>query len=705
MRTSVRVAIVAAVILFAARAAAAQADVVIAIDLSLSMKINDPGGNRFVGADQFMTMFSLYGRNRGGVVAFGNSASQVIPLDSLSFDQALTYKPILDRLGYEDWTELGLGLKLSRSLLGQSGRRKSVILISDGIVEGNPTARGAPKEQAREQARKELWGEFVPALKRDGVVVYTIGLYNLPSERLAPEQRDGENGLRRIADETGGFYTHVNNPEEFSQIYKRMLDDIGQPAGVAEVTSEKNSIQLTPADDGIIVFGPVRFVVRAPDGVAYSTDRATPDTPVKQKFAEYSNRVGILFLGRPDDIEQNHKSWTGRWSVEDLSGPGEVTYFSNIRQGSAQEGGDRREYFLNEYYAIEDSFAAKPGFDLEEYLKKCHEEYTLIPQGDSAGRPQSGTLRREGNVFKGDLLLDHEGDYILQLTFYYQDTPVKRPPIRLHVNKTPLVELLSPDVAGTQGEGFNVEAKENHAAFTGGSTEFKGLVGGRMTYSLRYGTEDPISLKPVNADSDVYRVTGLEFKKAGDLEIRGELNGKLVSQRPVKGGDPNIGQYNVKALVVRRVKVGNSWFWALLPWGGSSVGFLASVLGIYGFLQTWRLNRFDRGTLTGARSIPFEPAHKGRMRWLKDRPEVSIGGPGSDADVKEVGLKGGGQKPVMHFGVGLRGNYYIARTGDLDVFVNGSPLQESEQREIADLDQIVVRDDQQHDLMKFKFVV
>src|SRR5260370_42456803 len=100
-------------------------------------------------------MFSVYGTNRGGVVAFGNDASDIIKLEYLSFDQAGKRKPILEQLGSEDWTELGKGLDRSKIMLGSSERRRSIILISDGKVEGNPHSRGVSPEQARDHANRE----------------------------------------------------------------------------------------------------------------------------------------------------------------------------------------------------------------------------------------------------------------------------------------------------------------------------------------------------------------------------------------------------------------------------------------------------------------------------------------------------------------------------------------------------------------------
>lgn len=699
MKNSARSIVIIAIILLAASACVAQTDTVIAIDLSKTMKVNDPAGNRFIGVDEFMAMFSIYKDTRGGLVSFGNSASVVFPLERPSFEAAKAgkYTSVLDKLAYEDWTELGQGLKVSAEALGASERHKSIILISDGIVEGNPDTRGMSRIQAKEQALRELWGDILPKLKSANVTVYTIGLVKVSDE--------GEPVLKRIAVETNGFYTKVDNPEEFPLIYNQILASIGQPSAVAKVTSERNSILLTPADDGVIIFGTLGFTVRAPNGLTYRTDRETPDTPVKQKFAEYSNQIGILFLGRPDNIEQSEKFWTGRWSVEDIKGTGEVTYFSNVRPDAARSLPLVREYYLYEFIPIEYPFVANPGFDVESYLSKCRAEYYLVPQAHSAARTESGSLHLEKNTFKGEQLLSNEGDYLLQIKIFYQDVEKSPPPVHLHVNKTPLVELLSPENGGTKGESFTIEAKENDAAFTSDSAEIRGLTGGKMTYTLRYGSDSPLSLPPVSEEARTYRVAGLEFRKPGDLEITGLLNASLVTQSRGEHGEPVIGHYNVKALVARRVKVEKSWLGLVLPWGASSIGVISGLLSIYAFVfQRRRFNLLDEAALTGKRTISLGPEHKSRMRWFMDRPAVSVGGPGSNADVVEQGLKPGGTKPVMQFTVDLLGKqHYITRTGDLDVYVNGRPLQENEQRPINLGQQIVVCDKSGQDLMKFKF--
>ena len=93
-------------------------------------------------------------------------------------------------------------------------------------------------------------------------------------------------------------------------------------------------------------------------------------------------------------------------------------------------------------------------------------------------------------MFKGEQLLEKEGDYILQLKIYYEDTERwTQPPERVHVNKNPLVELSSPSENGKVGYKFRIEAKESNTASASYSPELKGLADGVMTLTIRYGSD------------------------------------------------------------------------------------------------------------------------------------------------------------------------------------------------------------------------
>jgi len=679
MKTSVKILIVLSILLLFTKQAAAQTDVVIAIDLSKTMEHNDPEKYRFTGADIALTMFAFYpGTNRGGVVSFGDDASDVIKMEYLSADQFAKYKPLLDRLGSETWTELGKGLTRSKEMLGSSGRKTSIILISDGIVEGNPSARGVSAERAKEQAENELWNTIIPSLRAARISVYTIGLFK--------DGQGDEKTLTRIAEQTGGFYTHVQTPEEFPQIYKRMLDDIDQPSGVTELTNG-TSIILTPFDQGLIVLGPTGFVLKSPNNLSYSTDKETIDTPVKQKFFEYSNKTAILFLGRPDNLELNGPFWNGRWLVEGLTGKGEATFISKVRLIRDPSLPKRRDYFLNEYYPIQYQFVTEPGTDAESILSKCAAEFILAPQGQSTAKPRLEKLERNGNVFSSEVLLDNEGDYLFEIKITYQDGSVERwtQRDRFHVSKIPLLTLTSPSGPAYVGSKFTVEVQQSGVG-TAGLLEAKGLVDSSMDLSLHYGTDDPIPLAATTTSTGVFRSEEQEFAKAGDLEIQGVLNGKLLMQLPGPNGEVDLRPYKVKARVAKKLNVENTISAMVLTIGYYGVGALSAASAILTILgavfRRPRYKELDQASLAGnqgTRTINLDPQHLSRpgrfLRWFRKRSATSIGGSASGADVIDGALNKGGEKPVIEISVKGHREYSITRVGDLSVSWNGRPLE------------------------------
>jgi hypothetical protein len=707
MSTSLKVFVVCAFVFLLAGAAAAQTDVVIAIDLSKSMRENDRLSYRFVGADVALTMFAFYGsNNRGGVVSFGDDAQDAIPLEHLAADQFEKYKPILDRMGSEDWTELGKGLARCQSMMSEPGRKRSIILISDGKVEGNPHVRGGTAQSAKDQAEKELWNSIIPALKSAAISVYAIGLFK--------EGQGDEKTLRGVATQTGGFYTHVEAPEEFPQIYKRMLDDIDHPSGVAELTNG-SSIQITAFDQALIVLGPTGFVLKSPNNLSYSTGRETPDSPVKQKSFEYNNQTAILFLGRPDNIESNGQFWNGRWSVEGLNGRAEATFISKVRLLRDPSLANRREYFLNEYYPIQYHFMTEPGLDADAILSKCRAKFILTARRPSNVPPVLEDVTRQGNVFTSEALLNAEGDYTFNIKIYYDNVSVERwtQSDNFHVSKMSLVTISNPDGPAYVGSKFRIEAQP--AAFgTAALPEVHGLVDSAITYSLRYGSDPPTVLGQTKEQNGIFRSDEQQFTQAGDLEIQGLLDGNLLMQLPGPNGQEIYTPYKVKALISKKVNV-KTTVWATVWKAGeySLVGLsaISALLTIGGFLfgrniQKPVFDRLDKATLMsdvrGVPSIRLKPQKLGenwQSRWLTFRPAVSVGGPQSSADIKDPRFGAVKGRPVFEFSM-KDNKYYITRTGALDVRVEGRSLEPNQPRLIAKNDEI---DIPEAEAAKFKF--
>jgi hypothetical protein len=257
------------------------------------------------------------------------------------------------------------------------------------------------------------------------------------------------------------------------------------------------------------------------------------------------------------------------------------------------------------------------------------------------------------------------------------------------------MEMMSPQQQGTKGDGFRIQVKENPNAFKNDSV-VKGLADSFMTFSLRYGPDDPISIEKVKLDqTGAFNSEELQYAKAGDLLVEGLLEGKLVAQRSVENGDPIISHYTVKARTFRKVKVQEGIISVVFPiasWGTAILAFLSSLVTIYVFVvQRPKYNQLDRAALTGTHTIQLEPDKKSWTRLFHPgAPTISIGGPESKADITDAKFANSGPEPVMEIAVGLDGQYRIARTGHLDVSVNKTPLTAKQEVILTPMDKITV---------------
>jgi len=159
-------------------------DVVLVIDRSGSMY-----GNKLSMAKQSAKMFVDLMRpgDKVGVVAFGSSASVVYPLQEIlatGTDIKGNAKNAIDALTASGGTSMGAGLQLGQSQLntnGQSDPIRLMLLLSDGVENGSPTA-----------------DQVLPGIITDKITVHTLALgIDADKEKL-----------ENIAIQTGGVYRY-----------------------------------------------------------------------------------------------------------------------------------------------------------------------------------------------------------------------------------------------------------------------------------------------------------------------------------------------------------------------------------------------------------------------------------------------------------------------------------------------------------------
>jgi len=190
----------------------AQSDVVLAIDVSGSMRAEDYQPNRLEAAKQAAITFvdELKGGDRVGVVAFSGVSRIVSPLSG----EKEVVKERIERVGFgtQDGTAIGDGLVSSVSLLsGSEERKRFVVLLSDG-----QNNRGVAPQDAAVYAEEQK------------VTVYTVGIGS-PRGKTPEGEVTGldQKTLKAIASATGGDYRLAESENDLSEVYSEIASTIG----------------------------------------------------------------------------------------------------------------------------------------------------------------------------------------------------------------------------------------------------------------------------------------------------------------------------------------------------------------------------------------------------------------------------------------------------------------------------------------------
>lgn len=195
---------------------AAGIDIVLALDISASMLIEDIKPNRLEGIKTVISRF-VAGRDgdRVGLVVYAGESLNWCPLtQDYSFLQAKLNQ--LNEPVLADGTAIGLGLASAVNALRLSKHKsKVVILLTDGE---NNAGFVAPATAAR-------------LARQHGIRVYTIGIgstglapmprYTLTGEKIYHYVRVSldEPALRRVAEGTGGRFFRATDAAALGQIY------------------------------------------------------------------------------------------------------------------------------------------------------------------------------------------------------------------------------------------------------------------------------------------------------------------------------------------------------------------------------------------------------------------------------------------------------------------------------------------------------
>lgn len=215
-----------------------KADVRVLIDISGSMKQNDPQNLR---RPALRLLVGLLPKDtRAGVWTFGQYVNMQIPLgqvdaawkrkaraSSKGIGSPGQYTNIADALtrATEDWN--GPPTKF----------RRSVVLLTDGMVDISKS-----KAKNRE-SRQRILEKILPRLRELGVAVHTIAL-----------SKNADHGLmQKLAETSGGWYEQVESADQLQKVFLRIFEKVGKPDAVP-MKDNKFTIDDSITEATVLVF-------------------------------------------------------------------------------------------------------------------------------------------------------------------------------------------------------------------------------------------------------------------------------------------------------------------------------------------------------------------------------------------------------------------------------------------------------------------
>ncbi len=272
-------------------------DLRMAIDVSGSMKHNDPTNLRASALDLLVTL--LPERSRAGLWGFGEQVQPLLALGAVDAGWKQAARGLEGRLDdYEQYTDLEAGLRAAAegadaSIDGQGPRQ--IILLSDGMVDlREPSSEKAASDSA---SRQRITDELTPQLAAHNITVHTVALSRNADIDL----------LQQVADGTGGLATVAETPEDLLRAFLGALDRI-VPGELVPLEDKRFTIDGSVEEFTALVFhGPDDSapVLIAPDGQRYSlADKASLPEGVRW---EHQPRYDLITVTDPE---------AGQWRIE-----------------------------------------------------------------------------------------------------------------------------------------------------------------------------------------------------------------------------------------------------------------------------------------------------------------------------------------------------------------------------------------------------
>ncbi len=283
-----RVLILGLVLIGAAEIVAAstdKADVRVLIDISGSMRQNDPNNLRRPALRMLAGL--LQPGTRAGVWTFARWVNNLVPVADVDAAWKTRIQSISKQISSPgQFTNIEEVLdKASRDWSGTDATyARHLVLLTDGMVDVSKQAGD------NEASRMRILDKLLPRLKADGVKVHTIAL----SERADHEL------MKRLAGETGGWYEQVEQADQLQRVFLRMFETVGAPDSVP-LQENRFTIDGAISEATVLVFSKsdaVPVALRSPSGEVFK------DSDLPSGVAWYRDKgYNLITLSSPQKGE------------------------------------------------------------------------------------------------------------------------------------------------------------------------------------------------------------------------------------------------------------------------------------------------------------------------------------------------------------------------------------------------------------------
>lgn len=236
-------------------------DVRVVIDISGSMKKNDPRNLRIPAANLLIDL--LPANSRAGIWLFGEQVNLLVrhaQVDSAWRELARRQVNKIDSSGL--FTNIGTALEqVGYDLKQPAGKgRVHLIFLTDGLVD-------VSKDPARNQVeRQRIIEEILPRYQQAGVTIHTIALSAEADHAL----------LKQMARSTGGISATASHADELLKLFLQALEQAA-PATELPLADNRFNVDSAIEEFTLLAMHPAQADAKvqllAPDGTAYEAQK------------------------------------------------------------------------------------------------------------------------------------------------------------------------------------------------------------------------------------------------------------------------------------------------------------------------------------------------------------------------------------------------------------------------------------------------